>query len=458
MHIELKDLRWSRLTAVWSEPFPRVVLVAMCFLLLGLTYQVYVYLNSSIDVGVAAEDASVVDVSMRVIANQWTWDPNVVEVPAGATVNMSIKNEDPFAHGFAINELGLDQRLPGSQTTEFTFVANLEPGEYEFFCSIFCGAGHFGQRGTLLVTENDTVATDHHTASVANENDLPIRSRADAIDELPYITDEGGVKEFTMTIDEIMWDYGDGNPIRSYGYNAQLPGPDIRVTEGDRVRIAVTNNLPEATTVHWHGIDIEWAADGVPGVTQDPIQPGETFIYEFTAKPAGTRFYHTHGSHHGDEAEQMDMGLAGAFIVEPAESEENPPDQDITWILTERIGNGIFPIHGAIYPHVPPITVREGQRIRVRMINAGSSTFHPMHLHGHQFRVIAADGNPIPESAQLVRNTQPLLPGEGYDIEFIADNPGIWVFHCHELQHAAGGMIAVVQYEGFEAADLQHSH
>lgn len=462
MHIELKDLHWSRLTAVWSEPFPRVVAVAMAFLLLGLAYQVYVYLGDSMGTGAAAEDAAVIDVDMRVVANQWVWEPDVVEVPAGATLNMRIENEDPFAHGFAINELGLDQRLPGSQTTEFTFVANLEPGEYEFFCSVFCGAGHFGQRGTLVVTESDVVAIESDVTAATGEDDLPIRSRADASDELPYTEDDDGVKEFSMTIDEIMWDYGDGNPIRSYGYNAQLPGPDIRVTEGDRVRIAVTNNLPEATTVHWHGIDIEWAADGVPGVTQDPIQPGETFTYEFTAEPAGTRFYHTHGSHHGDEAAQMDMGLAGAFIVEPAEGEENPPDQDITWILTERISNGIFPIHGAIYPHVPPITVKEGERIRVRMINAGSSTFHPMHLHGHQFRVVAADGNPIPESAQLVRNTQPLLPGEGYDIEFIADNPGIWVFHCHELQHAAGGMIAVVQYEGFEAEAAgghgSHSH
>ncbi len=458
MHINLQDLSWNRVKAILNAPFPRVLAMALVFLLIGLSYQVHSYLHTKKEFsGAQAEDLDSIDINMRVIAGAWQWDPDRIEIPAGATVNMSIVNEDPFAHGFAINELGLDQRLPSNQTTEFSFVANLEPGEYEFFCSVFCGTGHFGQRGTLVITEGEINPNDV-SAGTATADDLPIRSREDAIDELPYIENDDGIKEFSMTIDEIMWDYGDGNPIRSFGYNAQLPGPDIRVTEGDRVRIEFTNNLPEATTVHWHGIDLEWAADGVPGVTQDPIQPGETFTYEFTANPAGTRFYHTHGSHHGDEAEQMDMGLAGAFIVEPAEGEEDPPDQDITWILTERIGNGIFPIHGAIYPHVPPITVREGERVRVRMINAGSSTFHPMHLHGHQFRVVAADGNPIPESAQLVRNTQPLLPGEGYDIEFIADNPGIWVFHCHELQHAAGGMIAVVQYEGFEPPDTHMSH
>ena len=457
MHLNLQDLSLTRVKAVWSTPFPRIIGVILVFLSIGLAYQVHSYLNSGSLVDEAQEGRSVVDIDMRVVAGQWQWDPNIIEVPSGATVNMTIVNEDPQAHGFAITELGLDQRLPGNQTVDFTFVVDLAPGEYDFFCSVFCGAGHFGQRGVMIVTEGDAAPADTVIEVTPNDTDLPVRSRADAIDELPFIENDDGVKEFSMSIDEIMWDYGDGNPIRSYGYNAQLPGPDIRVTEGDRVRIEVTNNLPDATTVHWHGIDIEWAADGVPGVTQEPIQPGETFVYEFTAYPAGTRFYHTHGSHHGDEAEQMDMGLAGAFIVEPAEGEENPPDQDITWILSERIGSAIYPIHGAIYPHVPPITVREGERIRIRMINAGSSTFHPMHLHGHQFQVVAADGNPIPESAQLTRNVQPLLPGEGYDIEFIANNPGVWIFHCHELQHAAGGMIAVIQYEGFEV-ETTHGH
>ncbi len=458
MQIDFKTFTLARLALVWSDPFVKIVSIALCALCIGLGFQLYSYWSKTASVPLSE---TVVEVNMRVIPGQWTWEPDRLEIPSGARVEMTIDNGDPYAHGFAITELGLDQRLPPNQVTRFSFDVTVPPGEYDFFCSIYCGVGHFGQRGKLIVTEPESAGQEERTDSVTptlDERDLPVRSRADAIDELPYEENSEGVKVFALSIDEILWDYGDGNPVHSFGYNTQLPGPDIRVTEGDRVRFEVTNNLPEATTVHWHGIDIEWAADGVPGVTQDPIKPGETYTYEFTAYPAGTRFYHTHGSHHGDEAEQMDMGLAGAFIVEPPEPAVEPPDQDITWVLTERIRYGIFPIHGAIYPAVPEIVVQEGDRVRVRLINAGSSTFHPMHLHGHQFTVVAVDGNPVPEPAQLIRNTLPILPGETYDIEFIANNPGLWMFHCHELQHAAGGMIGYVRYEGFDAPAFSSHH
>lgn len=448
MKISLQDFTFSRLRAVFADPFPRVVFVVAVILFSSLTVQTWLLWTAT----PAAISDEVIEIDMRVVEGQWQFEPDEISVPAGSTVAMSVVNEDPFAHGFAINELGLDQRLSGGQTTEFTFVADLEPGEYEFYCSIFCGAGHFGQRGTLVVTEGSAPDADAGADGADEHADLPVRSREDAIDELPYEVDEDGVKEFRLSVDEVMWDYGDGDPIYSWGYNAQLPGPDMRVTEGDRVRVVVENNLPEATTVHWHGVDVEWEADGVPGLTQDPIEPGEEYIYEFTAAPAGTRIYHTHGSHHGDEHEQMDKGLSGALIIDPPEFD--PPDVDITWVLTERIQDGLYAIHGSVFPTVPNIDVAEGDRVRVRMINAGSSTIHPMHLHGHQYRVIAVDGNPVPEDAQLTRNTQPVLPGETYDIEFIADNPGAWLFHCHELQHAAGGMIAEVHYEGFEAPEF----
>ena len=383
------------------------------------------------------------ELEMRVVKNRWQWDPDTIVVPHGALVTLEIENEDDFAHGFAINEFGVDRRLPGGERTVVQFVADQE-GEFEFFCSVYCGVGHYDQNGTLVVTQDDVeqVAAEY---GVEDTSDLPVRSRADAMSQLPYELDADGVKEFELTAEPVRWDYGNGEIIESWGYNGQLPGPEIRVTEGETVRIIFTNELPVATTVHWHGVDLPNEMDGVPGYTQDPIEPGETFVYEFDAYPAGTRFYHTHGSHHGDEAEQIDMGLAGAFVVEPREFDE--PDLDYTMVLTERIRDGIYPINGAIYPDTEFLSVREGDRVRVRMINAGSSTFHPMHLHGHQFRVVATDGNPVPEPAQLTRNTLPLLPGETYDIEFIADNPGVWLFHCHELQHAGGGMITAVVYE-----------
>ena len=448
MKISLSDFTFDRLAAVFADRFPRIIFLIAATLTLTLAAQLWWYIT---DEGI--DTSTAIELDMRIIEGQWQWEPDEIVVPSGATVALSIENEDSFDHGFAVAELGIDERVPGGQTTDVVFVADIAPGEYDFYCSVFCGAGHFGQRGTLIVTEaeDDFEPGDR----VSDHADVPVRSREDAIDELPYEVADDGVKEFHLTVEEVMWDYGDGNPVYSWGYNGQLPGPDIRLVEGDDVRIVVENKLPEdATSLHWHGVDLDWAADGVPGLTQDPIGPGETYTYEFTAEPAGTRFYHTHGSHHGDEGEQMDMGLSGAFIIEPAEYEA--PDVEVTWVLTERIQQGIYPIHGAVYPTVPPIEVTEGDTVRVRMINAGSATFHPMHLHGHQYRVVAIDGNPVPEGAQQERNNQTIMPGDTYDIEFVADNPGAWLFHCHQLQHAAGGMIAEVHYEGFEPPDFSH--
>lgn len=452
------QLNWHQVRQVFVSPFFLLVLTAAGLLSLSLGWQIHSHLNANPLVEASGE---VVEIEMRTVAGRWQWNPNRISAPTGSLVRMKIYNEDPFTHGFAIAELGLDQRIPGLTSTEFEFVVSVPPGEYKFFCSVFCGAGHFGQTGVLEVTAGDQSGSVMATTTAdtsSDHSDLPVRSRADAIATLPYTIAADGRKEFYLTVEEVMWDYGDGNPIYSWGYLGQLPGPDIRIVEGDLVRVIVENKLPEPTTVHWHGVDLEWGADGVPGVTMNPIKPGETYVYEFTAKPAGTRIYHTHGSHHGDESKQMDMGLAGALIIEPKDWEDTKPDNDVTWVLTERISHGLFAIQGAVYPTVPKINVRPGERTRVRLINAGSSTFHPMHLHGHQFKVVAVDGNPIPEVAQLTRNTHPVLPGETYDIEFIANNPGHWLFHCHELQHARGGMIAEVLYEGFTGPEFEHGH
>jgi len=446
MHLSLEQFTYERVRDVIATPFFRIATVAFVFLFGSLVAQGYFYFSNKGGEVVSAT-GDVVNVEMRVVEGKWQWDPNIITVSQGARVNIDIYNEDAVTHGFAITELNVDERIVGRQTTRVSFVANVAPGEYEFRCSIMCGAGHFGQKGVLVVTESFGVSVTEPVVTGTSREEIPVRSREDAIDVMPYVVLEDGTKEFYISVEEVMWDYGDGNPIYSWGYMGQLPGPDIRVIEGDKVRFVVENLLPEATSIHWHGIDLRWEADGVPGVTMDPIQPGETYVYEFVMEPAGTRIYHTHGSHHGDEAKQMDMGLAGALIVEPKDFER--PDNDVTMVLTERIQNGVYAIQGTVFPAVPDITVREGELTRIRFINAGSSTIHPMHLHGHQFKVVAVDGNPIPEVAQWTRNVQPVLPGETYDIEFVANNPGAWLLHCHELQHAAGGMIGTVTYEGF---------
>lgn len=298
-------------------------------------------------------------------------------------------------------------------------------------------------------------------------DDLPARTVAERKSTLEPVMKDG-VKEFQLSARPVRWEYQTGKSILAWGYEGQVPGPEIRVIEGDRVRIVFTNNLPQPTTVHWHGINVPADMDGVPGISQDPIQPGATFTYEFTATPAGTHFYHTHGSKHGDEAQQLDMGLSGPFIIDSAT--EKKPDREYTLILDDwqtlpmmngmmnmsmMMGGGhamdydLFTINGRAFPETEPLLVKKGERVRLRIVNAGTSTFHPMHLHGHQFKVVALDGNPVPDSAQVTRNTITLHPGETADVEFIADNPGVWLFHCHELHHADGGMIVPVQYEGY---------
>ena len=305
---------------------------------------------------------------------------------------------------------------------------------------------------------------------VENRQDVPRRTAADRRTVEPRIND--GIKEFTLTAETVRWEYSSGKTISAWGYNGQVPGPEMRVTKGDKVRVTLTNKLPKATSLHWHGVDVPYQMDGVPGVTQQAIQPGETFTYEFDATPAGTRFYHTHGSAHADEAQQMDMGLSGAFIIEPQGYE--PADKEYTLLLDDwQLGEGgfnkamrpmsgdnhavgmdynLFTINGLAAPSTEPLKVAKDDRVRIRLINASSSTAHPMHLHGQQFKVVAEDGNELPPGLQRLRNTITLNPGETYDIELTATNPGVWAFHCHELHHAGMGMVTLLAYDGYEIA------
>ena len=324
---------------------------------------------------------------------------------------------------------------------------------------------------------NDAAMMDDH----AHEDDLPsvetlsklsLRTPKDATEKLSFTLAQDGVKEFTLVASEFRWEMADGTWTHVWGYNGQIPGPEIRVNEGDKVRVIVRNNLPDSTSVHWHGIDVPWQADGVPGVTQQAIKPGEEFVYEFTADPAGTHFYHTHGKDHETAAQQLDMGLSGAFIIAPS-SPSYSHDRDFTLVLDEwnvmpngqnmsaMHGHGAFSdemmhdqynaftINGRVFPDTTPIDIEQGETILIRFINAGTSAFHPMHLHGHNFKVVAMDGNPIPAASVETRNTITVHPGETADILVEANNPGPWLLHCHHVHHAAAGMTTLFQYEGY---------
>jgi FtsP/CotA-like multicopper oxidase with cupredoxin domain len=272
--------------------------------------------------------------------------------------------------------------------------------------------------------------------------------------------EENGVKVFELTAKAVKWPILDGVNVTAFTYNGTVPGPMIRVTEGDRVQIVVKNELPDATTIHWHGVEVPNAMDGVPGVTQDPIQPGETFTYEFTAKPAGTFMYHSH--YEGDV--QVSAGLYAPFIIEPQEPEANPPAVDKTLMISEwlqRDGQtfaampmsgmepNYFTINGKSFPATEQITVKKGERVRLRLMGIGQF-IHPMHLHGFPFKIVATDGHPVPEAAQLTKDTVSVAPGERYDIEFVPTETGEWMLHCHILHHTTnenvepGGLMLVI--------------
>lgn len=293
----------------------------------------------------------------------------------------------------------------------------------------------------------------------------------------------GQVREVQLVAKEAPWEIAPGVSVPAITYNGQVPGPLIRVTEGDTLRVTLKNELKQATTIHWHGLHVPNAMDGVPPFTQAPIEPGQSFTYEFPASHAGTFMYHSHLN----AVEQIDRGLYGPLIIDPATPPPARFDREFTMVLSAWDTSGMpggdhrmpagggmprpnqtaggmsmaynyFTINGKAFPANETWTVREGELIRVRLINI-SNLAHPMHLHGHDFTVVAKDGEAIRPELQQTLNTLSVDAGETYDVVFRADNPGTWVFHCHELHHTEndgvepGGLMQVIQYEGHTPAN-----
>ncbi|HEY7522309.1 MAG TPA: multicopper oxidase domain-containing protein [Candidatus Limnocylindrales bacterium] len=255
---------------------------------------------------------------------------------------------------------------------------------------------------------------------------------------------EGDTKVFELTIDPIEHQIdAQKEAIAALGYNGTWPGPRLTVVEGDKVRAVFRNNLPETTGVHFHGQRVPNAMDGVPHVTQEPIQPGASFTYEFVARTPGSHMYH---SHH-NATDQVGRGLLGAFIVEPRDPAQRydrlyGATQDIVWISNDALGG--FTINGRGFPATAPIVASLGETIVIRFMNEGVM-MHPWHLHGMPMRVVARDGYPL-GSAAFTCDTLGVNPGERWDVVVECDEPGAWAFHCHILPHAEGpdGMFGMV--------------
>jgi len=323
----------------------------------------------------------------------------------------------------------------------------------------------------------------------------------------------GPVREIRLETREQEWELAPGKVVKAMAYNGRIPGPEIRVKEGERVRVTLANGLSGPTTVHWHGVDVPNAMDGVPGITQKPVQPGETFVYEFEARPAGTRWYHTHFNEH----EQLDLGLYAPLIIEPSEPDPHPVDRQYTLVLDDwatgtgtavartaegtaggrgsmggmmggmmrgrgmggmmggrgmggmmgggsmggmmggggggrdRHGNAydVMTVNGKAYPATQPLKVRKGERVRLRLINASADHTHVVRLAGHRLRVTHTDGNPL--AAPVDVGAVPIAPSERYDVQFLANRSGAWFLSCAQPGHAGAGEQVLVVYEGHEA-------
>jgi FtsP/CotA-like multicopper oxidase with cupredoxin domain len=301
-----------------------------------------------------------------------------------------------------------------------------------------------------MIMTRDMPAAAMRDMAAVNPDDVSYTAPADARGDQPLQPRiENGVKVFDLETSVIEWNILPDVRVMAYAFNRQVPGPRIRVTEGDRLRINVTNHLPESTTVHWHGLIVPNAMDGPAEITQDPIEPGQTYSYEFTAGQSGTYFYHSHD--HVDR--QQALGLYGALIIDPKDSAVDAAygyDQELVVQLQEWLERdaytypampmdgaqpNYFTINGKAYPATETVHLKVGEKLRVRFIGSSSAFIHPMHIHGGPFEVIAIDGQPVPPGARQLLDTVDVGPGQRYDVIWTAREPGRWLLHCHINHH-----------------------
>jgi FtsP/CotA-like multicopper oxidase with cupredoxin domain len=392
---------------------------------------------------------------------------------------------------------------------------------------------------------DEEMATEYIRYDAPTGNSVVLgRNNKQSILEPEIVTEDGKkIKIFRLTVKDLEFEISPGKKVQAFAFNGTVPGPTVRVTEGDRIRVILTNDTKDEHTIHIHGQLKPLVMDGVPYLSQQPVEKGESFTYEFTVKQSGTTWYHCHV----DSAHHVDMGMYGAFIVDP-KKEKLKFDREYTLILDEwpgghehgnhdmtmeehQEGSGsemsgheedqphegkvadmpmgdmpvtnkdmatdgmagkdmvkdgsemtmkgmgeemagmdtpaqrdwypktykphtpvydTFTINGRAFPFTQPLDVREGERVRIRIINAGYEE-HYMHSHSHRFEIVALDGNPV-QGVPQVRDTVTVGPGQRVDIILTADNPGVWPFHCHNLLHVAndsvypGGMLTFIRY------------
>mgnify|MGYP006274515153 CR=1 FL=1 len=422
-----------------------------------------------------AGGASAGPTTVAVTLTEFRIEPSIVHAPAGSDLRFEVTNAGTADHTFGVMApSGLIVTDTISSGTSATFdVPALDEGTYELLCSI---AGHAdaGMKGSLMISaDGATVASGGDTSGggMSMSSGMTVQQMLDGhaagVQAFPATTQgtgnqildpviENGWKVFRLTATQVRWETKPGVFVDAMAYNGQIPGPELRVSPGDKVRIVVENQMTEPTVMHFHGLTVPNAMDGVPYITQDPILPGGFFTYEFTiVDPPGMYVYHSHFN----STEQVGRGLYGAIIVVPTDGTWDYPQ--VTWDtagnltigpaapiadeFTLFLGDGPlgYVLNAKEFPATAPIVAKLGDWVLIHMANDGSM-LHPMHLHGFHFAVVGVDGFPLAQP--YMSDTLVVAPGQRFDVLVRADQPGAWAFHCHILPHVEGpeGMYGMV--------------
>jgi len=307
-----------------------------------------------------------------------------------------------------------------------------------------------------MIMDFDTPAEAMQDMAAVHPRDVTQVAAADAKgDTIVTPTMDGDVKVFNLTASVIQWNILSDETVDAYAYNGQVPGPRISLTEGDTVRINFRNDLPEPSTIHWHGLIVPNEMDGPAEVVQDPVPTGGTFIYEYTVNQAGTYFYHTHTS----SDRQQGLGLYGALIVEPLDPAARiVTDYDVTMQLQEWLKRewltypamimegalpNFFTINGKAYPDTDVIRMKVGETVRLRFMGTNNNFAHPMHVHGGPYTVVAIDGETLSPENRYEADSVSVAPGQRIDVVWTARKPGKWLVHCHIPHHTTNNNVEV---------------
>ena len=432
--------------------------------------------------GAGSEAAAAATAKIAVTLSDFKIDPSAIQVPAGQPLEFDVSNQGQSPHTFAVVVDGQQQATgeiaPGS--TDTLAIDELGAGTYKALCTI-PGHEQLGMTATITAAEGtstggttaaagDTMGATDSSSPMANmtaqqmadmhkqgvEDFLAGNQTSTQGNQILKPKIENGVKVFNLTVSQIKWEVSKGVFKDAMAFNGMVPGPEIRVQQGDKVKFVVQNQMDQPFVLHFHGLTVPNKMDGVPYVTQVPAMPGEYWTYEFTIKdPPGMYVYHSHFN----STEQVGMGLYGALIIEPQGGQWSYPTYTLDrngYIKTGApakvsdeytmfLGDGPlgYVINAKSFPATTPLTAKLGDWVLIHMANDGSM-LHPMHLHGYHFEVVSQDGFPLDQP--YMADTLVIAPGQRFDVLVHADQPGAWAFHCHILPHVEGpqGMYGMV--------------